>query len=118
MQLMPSTLATGLTVAEVIPRHRRIGSPPGVCGYDEKLHTHQSLVFSNEFRYDSEDGNSGELRWGNIHVVAVKSQMIRHIIEDGCAGTSIPLPNVTAKILSKVIEAFHAEFVKENQGIL
>ncbi|KAG6421552.1 hypothetical protein SASPL_118108 [Salvia splendens] len=65
-----------------------------------------------------EDGNSGELRWGNIHVVAVKSQMIRHIIEDGCAGTSIPLPNVTAKILSKVIEAFHAEFVKENQGIL
>ncbi|XP_042026869.1 SKP1-like protein 20 [Salvia splendens] len=44
--------------------------------------------------------------------------MIRHIIEDGCAGTSIPLPNVTAKILSKVIEAFHAEFVKENQGIL
>ncbi|KAG6421550.1 hypothetical protein SASPL_118106 [Salvia splendens] len=37
MQLMPSTLATRLTVAEVIPRHRRIGSPPGVCGYDEKL---------------------------------------------------------------------------------
>ncbi|KAG6394731.1 hypothetical protein SASPL_145321 [Salvia splendens] len=88
---------------------------PTEMGFD---HTHHSLVFSNEFRYDSEDGNSGELRWGNIHVVAVKSQMIRHIIEDGCAGTSIPLPNVTAKILSKVIEAFHAEFVKENQGIL
>ncbi|KAL9993878.1 putative S-phase kinase-associated protein [Helianthus debilis subsp. tardiflorus] len=37
-------------------------------------------------------------------VVAVESQTIKHMIEDGCADTSIPLPNVTSKILSKVIE--------------
>ncbi|KAJ3682456.1 hypothetical protein LUZ60_015029 [Juncus effusus] len=34
----------------------------------------------------------------------MESQTIRHMIEDDCAESSIPLPNVTAKILSKVIE--------------
>ncbi|XP_020151143.1 SKP1-like protein 1A [Aegilops tauschii subsp. strangulata] len=36
--------------------------------------------------------------------VAMASQTIKHMVEDGCADNIIPLPNVTAKILSKVIE--------------
>lgn len=36
--------------------------------------------------------------------VAMESQTIRHMIEDDCAENGIPLPNVTSKILSKVIE--------------
>ncbi|XP_010941328.1 SKP1-like protein 1A [Elaeis guineensis] len=36
--------------------------------------------------------------------VAMESQTIKHMIEDDCAGNGIPLPNVTSKILSKVIE--------------
>ncbi|KAG6432020.1 hypothetical protein SASPL_103593 [Salvia splendens] len=37
-------------------------------------------------------------------VVAQQSQTIKHMIEDDCADNAIPLPNVTGKILSKVIE--------------
>jgi S-phase kinase-associated protein 1 len=36
--------------------------------------------------------------------VAMKSQTIKHMIEDDCANNVIPLPNVSAKILTKVIE--------------
>ncbi|KAG6533903.1 SKP1-like protein 1 [Zingiber officinale] len=36
--------------------------------------------------------------------VAMESQTIKHMIEDDCADNGIPLPNVTSKILSKVIE--------------
>ncbi|GKV17818.1 hypothetical protein SLEP1_g28278 [Rubroshorea leprosula] len=36
--------------------------------------------------------------------VALLSQTIKHMIEDDCADNGIPLPNVTSKILSKVIE--------------
>ncbi|KAK1644927.1 hypothetical protein QYE76_062732 [Lolium multiflorum] len=36
--------------------------------------------------------------------VAMESQTICHMIEDDCADNGIPLPNVNAKILSKVIE--------------
>lgn len=71
--------------------------------------------------------------------VAVESQTIKHMIEDDCADTSIPLPNVTSKILAKVIEyckkhvetpksedkaneeelkSFDADFVKVDQGTL
>lgn len=71
--------------------------------------------------------------------VAMLSHTIKHMIEDGCADTSIPLPNVTSKILSKVIEyckkhvetpnsdekvadedlkTFDAEFVKVDQSTL
>ncbi|XAR72690.1 hypothetical protein NMG60_11019417 [Bertholletia excelsa] len=71
--------------------------------------------------------------------VAVESQTIKHMIEDNCADTVIPLPNVTSKILAKVIEYckkhvdvpksddkiaeddlknFDAEFVKVDQGTL
>lgn len=79
--------------------------------------------------------------------VAVESQTIKHMIEDNCADNIIPLPNVTSKILAKVIEyckrhvdaaskaetdgtvtaaaggdedlkAFDAEFVKVDQSTL
>nr|GEW30472.1 SKP1-like protein 1B [Tanacetum cinerariifolium] len=35
--------------------------------------------------------------------VALQSKMIEHMIEDGCAGSVVPTPNITGKILSKVI---------------
>ncbi|XP_058070335.1 SKP1-like protein 1A [Magnolia sinica] len=74
--------------------------------------------------------------------VALKSQTIKHMIEDDCTDNGIPLPNVTSKILSKVIEyckkhveadvskkpddrssdeelkAWDADFVKVDQEIL
>ncbi|XP_074555556.1 SKP1-like protein 1B [Curcuma longa] len=36
--------------------------------------------------------------------VAIESQTIKHMIEDDCAEDGIPLPNVTSRILAKVIE--------------
>ncbi|XP_021903800.1 SKP1-like protein 1A [Carica papaya] len=36
--------------------------------------------------------------------VALMSQTIKHMIEDGCADNAIPVPNVSARILSKVLE--------------
>ncbi|KAF5764373.1 putative S-phase kinase-associated protein [Helianthus annuus] len=83
----------------------------------------------------SSDGETFEVD----EAVAVESQTIKHMIEDGCADTSIPLPNVTSKILSKVIEyckkhvetpnadekvaeedlkSFDADFVKVDQSTL
>lgn len=74
--------------------------------------------------------------------MALESQTIKHMIEDDCADNGIPLPNVTSKILSKVIEyckkhvespksddrttstvddelkAWDAEFVKVDQATL
>jgi hypothetical protein len=35
---------------------------------------------------------------------AMESQTIKHMIEDGCADNVIPLPNVSSKILSMVID--------------
>lgn len=87
----------------------------------------------------SSDGEVFEVE----QAVALESQTIKHMIEDECAHTGIPLPNVTSKILSKVIEyckkhvdaaaasvdraaadadddvkAFDAEFVNVDQGTL
>ncbi|KAL6208855.1 hypothetical protein ACLB2K_019799 [Fragaria x ananassa] len=36
--------------------------------------------------------------------VVLQSQAIKHMVEDECADNAIPLPNVTSKTLSKVIE--------------
>jgi hypothetical protein len=47
----------------------------------------------------SSDGEEFEVE----EVLAMESQTIKHMIEDDCDGV-IPLPNVNAKILSKVIE--------------
>ncbi|KAG6519461.1 hypothetical protein ZIOFF_022955 [Zingiber officinale] len=48
----------------------------------------------------SSDGEGFEVD----EAAAVQSQTIRHMIEDGCAHSNIPLPNVTSQILAKVIE--------------
>ncbi|OWM68229.1 SKP1-like protein 1A [Punica granatum] len=48
----------------------------------------------------SSDGETFEVD----EAVAVESQTIKHMIEDDCADNAIPLPNVTSKILAKVIE--------------
>ncbi|KAL6531899.1 SKP1-like protein 1A [Orobanche minor] len=59
----------------------------------------------------SSDGEIFEVEEG----VAVQSQTIKHMIEDGCADSAIPLPNVTSKILAKVIEycKYHVDHVAE-----
>ncbi|KAL3634326.1 hypothetical protein CASFOL_021380 [Castilleja foliolosa] len=48
----------------------------------------------------SSDGEIFEVE----EAVALESQTIKHIIEDGCADNVIPIVNVTGVILSKVIE--------------
>lgn len=50
--------------------------------------------------------------------VARESQTILHMIEDGCADSGIPLPNVNSKILAKVIEYCkkHVDSVSKPSG--
>ncbi|KAL3813459.1 hypothetical protein ACJIZ3_014727 [Penstemon smallii] len=77
------------------------------------------------------DGETFELE----ETVAIQSQTIKHMIEDDCVDNTIPLPNVTSKIMAKVIEyckrhatnekteedlnkAFDAEFMKTDQSTL
>nr|GEX22156.1 SKP1-like protein 1B [Tanacetum cinerariifolium] len=83
----------------------------------------------------SSDGETFKLD----EMVALESQTIKHMIEDECADTVIHLPNVTRRILSKVIEyckkyvkapktedkvaeedlkSFDTDFVKVDQGTL
>ncbi|KAL8027874.1 hypothetical protein ABFS82_14G122100 [Erythranthe guttata] len=62
----------------------------------------------------SSDGETFEVE----ESVAVESQTIKHMIEDNCADSCIPLPNVTAKILSRVLEYCkkHAESVAKSEA--
>ncbi|KAM6546860.1 hypothetical protein CsatB_027596 [Cannabis sativa] len=77
----------------------------------------------------SSDGESFEME----EAVAMQSQMIKFMIEDGCADNAIPVPNVTANILAMVIEyckkhidspndvdleSWDANFVKVDQATL
>ncbi|KAJ0493973.1 putative S-phase kinase-associated protein [Helianthus annuus] len=92
-------------------------------------------VFEKTIVLKSSDGETFEVD----EVVALESQTIKHMIEDDCANTTIPLPNVTSKIISKVIEyckkhvesaknedktaeedlkSFDSEFVKVDQATL
>ncbi|KAF2592102.1 hypothetical protein F2Q70_00044519 [Brassica cretica] len=79
----------------------------------------------------SSDGESFEVD----EAVALESQTIAHMVEDDCVDNGVPLPNVTSKILAKVIEyckkhvdaaasknddlkAWDAEFMKIDQATL
>ncbi|XP_042494262.1 SKP1-like protein 1B [Macadamia integrifolia] len=90
---------------------------------------------SNTVTLKSSDGETFDVD----KAVAIESQTIKHMIEDDCADNGIPLPNVTSKILAKVIEyckkhvestknddrtvdeelkSWDAEFVKVDQATL
>ncbi|PKI51131.1 hypothetical protein CRG98_028477 [Punica granatum] len=51
-------------------------------------------------------------------LVSDRPQTIRHMIEDDCADNGIPLPNVTSKILAKVVEYCkkHVEAAAESKS--
>ncbi|XP_075474486.1 SKP1-like protein 1A [Primulina tabacum] len=64
----------------------------------------------------SSDGDTFEVE----ELVAMESLTIRNIIEDDCADAVIPLPNVTSKILTKVIEYCkrHVQAESETDDVL
>ncbi|KAL6998054.1 SKP1-like protein 1A [Sarracenia purpurea var. burkii] len=64
----------------------------------------------------SSDGETFEVE----EAIALESQTIKHLIEDTCADTNILLPNVTSKILAKVIEYCkkHVESPKSEDKIV
>ncbi|PIA28613.1 hypothetical protein AQUCO_06800047v1 [Aquilegia coerulea] len=62
---------------------------------------------------NSSDGESFDVE----EAVILQSQTIKHMIEDDCADNGIPLPNVTAKILAKVIEYCKKHVEVEGQSI-
>ncbi|XP_026437828.1 SKP1-like protein 1B [Papaver somniferum] len=81
--------------------------------------------------FKSSDGETFDVE----ESVALQSQTINHMTEDNCANNGIPLPNVTIKILAKVVEYcrkhddptndkdkdlkdWDAEFVKVDQATL
>ncbi|KAL9231849.1 hypothetical protein vseg_007018 [Gypsophila vaccaria] len=88
------------------------------------------MATSKKVVLKSSDGEEFEVE----EVIGEESQTIKHMIEDGCADNVIPLPNVTGKILSKVIEfcrkqveavgsshvlkCWNSEFVKVDQDTL
>jgi len=73
------------------------------------------MATSRKITLLSSDGESFEVEQS----VAVESQTIKHMIEDGCADNAIPLPNVNSKILAKVIEycKMHVESAKAEDRV-
>lgn len=61
---------------------------------------HATMSSGRKITLKSSDGEIFEVD----EAVALESQTIKHMIEDDCADSGIPLPNVNSKILSKVIE--------------
>lgn len=61
---------------------------------------HAAMSSGRKITLKSSDGEIFEVD----EAVALESQTIKHMIEDDCADSGIPLPNVNSKILSKVIE--------------
>ncbi|CAK8574919.1 unnamed protein product [Lathyrus sativus] len=63
--------------------------------------TSMASTSTKNINLKSSDGEIFEIEKG----VALESQTIKYMIEDDCADeTGIPLPNVTSKILAKVID--------------
>ncbi|XP_010680409.2 SKP1-like protein 1B [Beta vulgaris subsp. vulgaris] len=58
------------------------------------------MASTRKITLKSSDGETFEVE----ESVALESQTIKHMVEDDCADNVIPLPNVTSKILAKVIE--------------
>ncbi|KAF5727648.1 hypothetical protein HS088_TW22G01344 [Tripterygium wilfordii] len=58
------------------------------------------MASSKKITLISSDGESFEMD----ETVALEAQTIKHMIEDGVSEGGIPTPNVTSKILAKVIE--------------
>ncbi|KAL3723701.1 hypothetical protein ACJRO7_035812 [Eucalyptus globulus] len=73
------------------------------------------MASSRKITLRSSDGESFDVEQS----VAVESQTIKHMIEDGCADNAIPLPNVNSKILAKVIEycKMHVESAKAEDRV-
>lgn len=73
------------------------------------------MATSRKITLRSSDGESFDVEQS----VAVESQTIKHMIEDGCADNAIPLPNVNSKILAKVIEycKMHVESAKAEDRV-
>ncbi|CAJ2633188.1 SKP1-like protein 1A [Trifolium pratense] len=53
-----------------------------------------------KFTLKSHDGETFEVD----EAVALQSETIKYLIEDGCANNTIPIPNVSSKILAMIIE--------------
>ena len=63
-------------------------------------HAAESMASPAMVTLISSDGERFEVP----EAAATMSQTIRHMIEDGCTDGGIPLPNVTARTLAKVLE--------------
>ncbi|KAI0520364.1 hypothetical protein KFK09_007836 [Dendrobium nobile] len=70
--------------------------------------------FGNKITLKSSDGEEFVVD----EAVAKESQTILHMIEDGCADSGIPLPNVNSRILAKVIEYCkkHVDYVAKSSS--